>query len=163
MRTLADVVGPASGTRDAPARPHLELLDHERVVLVDRFGSEWFGDLLPHPHSSSCHAARLHAAEAIVGRIGMQANDMVLLLAVLADAEGHSDKAAELILEMGSGRSPITIKCGEELAQRLGVDPGRRSAGRNANRRLPRHRRGAGRSPRNQVGTTKSTRCDAVS
>ena len=64
---------------------------------------------------------RLHAAEAMVGRLSMQANDTTLLLAALADAEGDHEKAAELIVEMGSGRSPITIKYGEELAQQLGV------------------------------------------
>ena len=64
---------------------------------------------------------RLHAAEAMVGRLSMQANDTTLLLAALADAEGDQEKAAELIVEMGTGRSPITIKYGEELAQRLGV------------------------------------------
>ena len=64
---------------------------------------------------------RLHAAEAMVGRLSMQANDTALLLAALADAEGDHEKAAELIVEMGSGRSPITIKYGEELAQQLGV------------------------------------------
>jgi hypothetical protein len=52
----------------------------------------------------------------------MQANDTVLLFAALADAEGDQEKAAELILQMGTGRSPITIKYGEELAERLGVE-----------------------------------------
>jgi predicted ATPase/class 3 adenylate cyclase len=65
---------------------------------------------------------RLHAADAIVGRLSMQANDTVLLFAALADAEGDQEKAAELMLQMGTGRSPITIKYGEELAKRLGVD-----------------------------------------
>jgi hypothetical protein len=64
---------------------------------------------------------RLHAAEAMVGRLSMQANDTTLLFAALSDAEGNQERAAELIVEMGSGRSPITIKYGEELAQRLGV------------------------------------------
>ncbi len=67
---------------------------------------------------------RLHAEAAMVGRLSMQANDTTLLLAALADAEGERELAAELILEMGTGRSPITIKYGEELAKRLGVgDP----------------------------------------
>jgi hypothetical protein len=47
----------------------------------------------------------------------------VLLLAALADAEGDADTAIELIVEMGAGRSPVTIKYGEALAERLGVEP----------------------------------------
>ena len=66
---------------------------------------------------------RLHAAEALTGRLSMQANDTVRLLAALADAEGDRDTAIELIGEMGLGRSPITVKYGEALAERLGVDP----------------------------------------
>ena len=65
---------------------------------------------------------RLHAAEAMTGRLSMQANDSVLLFAALADAEGDRELAAELIVEMGTGRSPITIKYGEALAKRLGVE-----------------------------------------
>ncbi len=64
---------------------------------------------------------RLHATEAMVGRLSMQSNDTVLLFAALADAEGDQEMAAGLIVDMGTGRSPITIKYGEELARRLGV------------------------------------------
>jgi predicted ATPase/class 3 adenylate cyclase len=64
---------------------------------------------------------RLHAEAAMVGRLSMQANDTTLLLAALADAEGDQVRAAQLIVEMGMGRSPVTIKYGEELARRLGV------------------------------------------
>ena len=60
-------------------------------------------------------------AEAMVGRLSMQANETMLLLAALADAEGDQELAIELLLEVGPGRSPITIKYGEELAQRLRV------------------------------------------
>jgi predicted ATPase/class 3 adenylate cyclase len=64
---------------------------------------------------------RLHQAEALTGRLSMQVNDTVLLFAALADAEGDHELAAELLVEMGAGRSPMTVKYGEALAERLGV------------------------------------------
>jgi len=65
---------------------------------------------------------RLHQAEALTGRLSMQVNDTVLLFAVLAETEGDPELAAELLIEMGAGRSPMTVKYGEALAERLGVE-----------------------------------------
>lgn len=64
---------------------------------------------------------RLEAAESMAGRLRMQANETVLVLAALAEVEGERNVSIDLVLKMGVGPSPIATASGRELASRLGV------------------------------------------
>jgi predicted ATPase/DNA-binding SARP family transcriptional activator len=64
---------------------------------------------------------RTHAKQAVTGQISSQAGDSLLLLAALADAEGHTQKATELLLLMGVGHHAATRMYSADLAARLGV------------------------------------------
>jgi hypothetical protein len=64
---------------------------------------------------------RSHARQAVTGQMTAQAGDSLLLLAALADAEGDTDRAKELLLGMGVGRHAATRMLSADLAARLGV------------------------------------------
>jgi predicted ATPase/class 3 adenylate cyclase len=64
---------------------------------------------------------RNHARQAATGQVTGQAGDSLLLLAALADAEGDTDRAKELLLGMGVGRHAATRMYSADLAARLGV------------------------------------------
>lgn len=61
------------------------------------------------------------AIEAHDGYVFTTAGDSFAAAFSRASDAGDQTRAAELIVEMGTGRSPITVKYGEELAGRLGV------------------------------------------
>ncbi len=67
------------------------------------------------------HYVRLHATEAITGRISRQCNDSILLFATLAHAEGNNVTAIDLLNQMGVGRSPGTIMYARHLAATLDI------------------------------------------
>lgn len=50
-----------------------------------------------------------------------QATDALLLLSVLADAEGDRDNARDLVLNMGRCRASELIKYAQHVAAQLGV------------------------------------------
>jgi predicted ATPase/class 3 adenylate cyclase len=64
---------------------------------------------------------RNHAKQAVTGQIRAQAGDSLMLLAALANAEGQSQMATELLLHMGVGHHAATRMYSTDLAARLGV------------------------------------------
>ncbi len=64
---------------------------------------------------------RAHAEDALTGRLSRLANDTVLLLAALSEHERDSNRAVELLMQMGPGRTPATIAYSTNLARRLEV------------------------------------------
>ena len=64
---------------------------------------------------------REQCAEAITGRVPGACNDSVLILAALAHSESNHDKAVELLMHTGLGRSPGSTAYARELARRLGI------------------------------------------
>lgn len=64
---------------------------------------------------------RRHAADGATGKLSRKANDSLLLLALLAQAEGDEGTAKHLLLEAGDCRSPATIALSLYLADQLNV------------------------------------------
>ncbi|WCO67280.1 adenylate/guanylate cyclase domain-containing protein [Iamia majanohamensis] len=77
-------------------------------------------------------AVRRHAVDAASGRLPMLDSDALILLAELARCEGDLDRARELILSTGTGRTSFSILAGHQVAERLGVrDQGRQDFSEN--------------------------------
>ena len=72
-------------------------------------------------HDQAQRFIRAHARQAATGQISGQTGDSVLLLAALAHAEGDSERAADLLLQMGIGQHAATRMFSAHLAARLGV------------------------------------------
>jgi predicted ATPase/class 3 adenylate cyclase len=66
--------------------------------------------------------AQRFGREAITGRISRACNDALIVLAAISDAAGDHDRARELLLHSGIGRSPATIAYAGRLASQLGID-----------------------------------------
>jgi predicted ATPase/class 3 adenylate cyclase len=66
--------------------------------------------------------ARQFGREAATGRISRDCNDALIVLAAISEAAGDGDRARELLLHSGIGRSPATIAYAGQLAIRLGID-----------------------------------------
>jgi predicted ATPase len=64
---------------------------------------------------------RAHAARAMTGRLLGETCDSAALLAALADAEGNSSVARELVLQMGMGQEAAIIVHSNHLAAKLGI------------------------------------------
>ena len=64
---------------------------------------------------------RRHATDGVTGKLSRKANDSLLLLALLAQAEGNDHAARELLLEAGHCRSPATIALSLHLADQLSI------------------------------------------
>lgn len=64
---------------------------------------------------------REFALVANTGRMALEANDAVTLLAILSLADGDPDTARRLIMATGSLRSPTSTAIAQETARRLGV------------------------------------------
>lgn len=67
-------------------------------------------------------AVRDQALDAVSGRVELVDGDALGLLAELARREGDDDRARELIMHTGPGRSPATVGFLRFVANRLGVD-----------------------------------------
>lgn len=76
-------------------------------------------------------ATRVYAHAAASGRVVQQPTEALLLLAVLADAEGDRAIARDLVLNMGRCRSSQTIHYAVHIADQLGV-PGEYQASQSA-------------------------------
>ena len=66
--------------------------------------------------------ARKFGREAATGRISRDCNDALIVLAAISAAAGDGDRARELLLRSGIGRSPATIAYAGQLASQLGID-----------------------------------------
>lgn len=64
---------------------------------------------------------RRYALTATTDRAALEQNDALVLLVVLAMAEGDEETAARLVLQAGSPRSPASAAVAQECARRLGV------------------------------------------
>ncbi len=60
------------------------------------------------------------ARTAATGRMALEANDAVALVAILCLAEGDTERARELVFATGSPRSPYSTGVAQEVARRLG-------------------------------------------
>ncbi|MDC3402487.1 hypothetical protein OAX95_00960 [bacterium] len=65
--------------------------------------------------------ARQYAQEAATGRVSRACDDALIVLAAMSDDAGDHDRARELLLRSGLGRSPATVAYAERLAHQLGV------------------------------------------
>jgi len=61
-----------------------------------------------------------HAADAVTGRLSRKANNSLVLLALLAEAEHDAEGAARLLMHVETARSPF-VELSLTLANRLGV------------------------------------------
>ena len=65
--------------------------------------------------------ARQYSQEAATGRLSRACDDALIVLAAMSEAAGDHDRARELLLHSGLGRSPATVAYAERLAHLLGV------------------------------------------
>ncbi len=65
---------------------------------------------------------REHAEDGVTGRLSRMANNSLLLLALLAEAEGDNTRAVDLLMGVEHARNPM-ISVSIELANRLGTRP----------------------------------------
>jgi hypothetical protein len=72
-------------------------------------------------HEDAQRLIQKHAKQAASGQVSGQASDSVLLLAALADAQGDTQIARDLLLHMGVGHHGATRMFSAHLAVRLGV------------------------------------------
>lgn len=107
-RSALDVIPVLDGHR------HVYLSDECRVVVDIALGD------LEH----ALPLIRQHASDGATGKLSRKANDsllLLLLLALLAQAEGDEGAAKHLLLEAGDCRSPATIALSLYLADQLKV------------------------------------------
>ncbi len=65
--------------------------------------------------------ARQYSQEAATGRLSRACDDALIVLAAMSEAAGDHDRARELLLHSGLGRSPATVAYATRLAHQLGV------------------------------------------
>ena len=75
----------------------------------------------PTTPTAGADAVRRHAVDAASGRLPMLDSDALVLLAELARCEGDLERARELMLQTGTGRTSFSILAGHQVAERLGV------------------------------------------
>ncbi|MFT7583515.1 MAG: putative ATPase/class 3 adenylate cyclase [Myxococcota bacterium] len=100
-----------SATHYSDARPGLGTGDELKALAYVALGEL----------NEALNATRAYAHAAASGRVVQQPTDALLLLAVLADAEGDRDNARDLVLNMGRCRASQTINYALHVADQLGV------------------------------------------